>query len=310
MKDTIDAATGVLLGLACGDAVGRPVEFATHEEITRKYGVVTDMLAHGVHDKPAGAVTDDTELALCIARSLVEKRRFDGEDIAERFVEWYDSDPFGIGSMTADALSEYKRGATWDEAGKEVWERRNEGENAGNGSVMRCAPLALAFADTPETLATVSRQSSAITHYDPRCTYGCIILNHTIAGYLRNDPAPLENALSLVERDGPAELVEPLSLVLNQTDELSLSPTGYVVDTLQTALYDAITAESAEDAIVTAVNRGGDTDTIGAIAGAVAGARFGAGTLPNRWLESLQYRDELEQLAKALVTTEMKTETR
>jgi ADP-ribosyl-[dinitrogen reductase] hydrolase len=93
--------------------------------------------------------------------------------------------------------------------------------------------------------------------------------------------------------------------VPDHVDERQLPTSGYVVHTLQTALHDALTADSAEDAIVTAVNRGGDTDTIGAVTGALAGARFGSGSFPDRWLDVLEYRDELELLAQALTTADI-----
>ena len=300
-----DAATGVLLGLACGDALGRPVEFRSAESIADQYETVTEMLGHGTHGQPAGTITDDTDLAVCIARSLVEQEAFDGEDIADRFHEWYESGPFDVGLMTADAIREYARGTSWRDAGREVWKHRAEGSNAGNGSVMRCAPHAIAFAADPDALVQVSRQSSAITHYDPRCTYGCAILNCTIAGYLRGDDAPLEVAVNVVEDDAPDDLVETLRLWPDPVDASQFPNSGYVVHTLQTALHDALTADSAEDAIVTAVNRGGDTDTIGAVTGALVGARFGSESLPDRWLTTIDYREDLEPLAHALATTEI-----
>jgi len=281
------------------------VEFRSGESIADQHGTVTEMLGHGTHGQPAGTVTDDTDLALCIARSLVEQGGFNGTDIADRFHEWYESDPFDIGLMTADAIREYANGTSWRDAGREVWQHRAEGSNAGNGSVMRCAPHAIAFADDPDTLAQVSRQSSAITHHDPRCTYGCAVLNCTIAGYLQGDDDPLTGALDRLERDAPDELVETLRLVPDHVDESQLPNSGYVVHTLQTALYDALTADSAEDAIVTAVNRGGDTDTIGAVTGALASARFGSDSLPERWLTTIDYREDLELLAQALATTDI-----
>ena len=297
--------TGVLLGLACGDALGRPVEFRSAEWIADHHGTVTEMLGDGTHGQPAGTITDDTDLALCIARSLVELEAFDGQDIADRFYEWYEGGPFDIGLMTADALRTYDRGASWRDAGREVWQDRPEGQNAGNGSVMRCAPHAIAFADDLDTLVRVSRLSSSITHYDPRCTYGCAILNRTIAGYLRDADTPLDTALERVQSDAPDELVEALRLVPDVVSDDQLQTTGYVVHTLQTALYDALTANSAEDAIVTAVNRGGDTDTVSAVTGALAGARFGSDSLPDRWLDTVEYRDDLEFLGQALATTDI-----
>jgi len=300
-----DAATGALLGLACGDALGRPVAFRSADSITDAHGRVTEMLADGTHGQPAGTVTDDTEMALCIARSLVENGAFDGQDIARRFHEWYEGGPFDVGLMTADALRQYGQGASWRDAGRTVWQHRDEGKNAGNGSVMRSAPYAVAFADDPDALERASRLSSRTTHYDPRCAYGCVVLNATIAGFLRDADAPLEAALARVEDEAPAELVEALRVVPDRVDDAQLRSTGYVVHTLQTALHDALTAESAEEAVVTAVNRGGDTDTVGAVAGAVAGARFGADALPARWLQTVDYRQDLELLARALATTDI-----
>jgi len=300
-----DAATNVLLGLACGDALGRPVEFKSANAIADQHGTVTEMLSHGTHRQSAGTITDDTELALCIARSLLECETFDGQDVADRFYEWYETGPFDIGLMTADALREYGRGTSWQDVGRNVWQHRQEGSNAGNGSLMRCAPYAIAFADDSRMLPRVSKQSSAITHYDPRCTYGCAVLNETIAGYLRDENAPLATALDRVGGDAPDELVEALRVVPDRIDDDQLNATGYVVHTLQTALHDALTANSIEEAIVTVVNRGGDTDTVGAVTGAVAGARFGDDSLPDRWLDVLEYRDDLELLAEALTTTEI-----
>ena len=300
-----DAAANVLLGLACGDALGRPVEFKSADAIAAQHGTVTEMLGDGTHGQPAGTVTDDTDLALCIARSLVDNEAFDGQDVAERFHEWYESGPFDIGLMTADALREFGRGTSWRDAGRNVWQHRQEGSNAGNGSVMRCAPYAIALADDLDSLVHMSKQSSAITHYDPRCTYGCAILNLTIAGFLRGESEPLATALDRVDSDAPDELVEALRVIPDLIDEEQLRTTGYVVHTLQTALHDALTAESAEDAIVTAVNRGGDTDTVGAVTGAIAGARFGGQSLPDQWLATLEHRDDLELLARALATTEI-----
>lgn len=302
---TNNRVSGVLLGLACGDALGRPIEFRSAETIASQFGTVTELLGDGTHGQPAGTVTDDTELALRIARSLVEHESFDGQDIAERFQEWYEGGPFDIGLMTADAIRKFQRGTSWRDAGREVWEHRGEGSNAGNGSVMRCAPHAIAFADDPSTLVQVSKRSSAITHYDPRCTYGCAILNGTIAGYLRGADTPLETALERVQADAPEELINALRPVPDGIDNAQLQPSGYVVHTLQTALYDALTAETATDAIVTAVNRGGDTDTLGAVTGALAGARFGSESLPERWLNTLDCRDELEGLAQELAVADI-----
>ena len=202
--------------------------------------------------------------------------------------------------MTRRSLSRLQRGDAWDEAGQQVWEQSREGQNAGNGSVMRCPPLAILYVTDWERLAEVSRQSSQITHADPRCTDGCAILNLTIAGLLEDAATPLQDTLDYVGSDAPDELVTALEPLPRGESPDALETSGYVVHSLQTALHDGLVAESAEEAIVTAVNRGGDTDTIGAIAGAVAGARFGASQLPDRWLSAIDEVDELEGLATQL----------
>ena len=300
--DRHDRAEGVLLGLACGDALGRPVEFRSPEQIRAEYGELTEMVGYGTHRKPAGTITDGTEMALCIARSLAERGGFDPENIAERFVAWYNSGPFDIGLMTADALKSIDAGTSWESAGQEVWEARPEGTNAGNGSVMRCTPHAIAFADDPETLQRVSRESSAITHADPRCTHGCAALNLTIAGLLDGNKQPLTTALDALSTDAPESLCEVLEPIPEDVDSSGLSNSGFVLHTLQTALYHALTADSAEDAIVNAVSEGGDTDTIGAVAGAVAGGRFGVDALPERWTSAIDESDEIRELARQLST--------
>lgn len=296
---TTERARGVLLGLACGDALGRPVEFRSDSVIASQHGTLTEMVGHGTWDQPAGTTTDDTAQALCIARSLANQQAFDPADIAARFVEWYDSDPFDVGVMTSQSLRKLKHGIPWEEAGQQVWEHSPEGKNAGNGSVMRCPPLAIPDAD-PDIRAEVSRTSSQVTHADPRCTSGCAILNYTIAGLLRNKSDPLAGALDYIGEDAPDELVDALRPLATGDISGELQTSGYVVHSLQTALHDGLRAESAENAIVTAVNRGGDTDTIGAIAGAIAGARFGAADLPERWLQVIDRRTELESLADQL----------
>ncbi|WP_255197211.1 ADP-ribosylglycohydrolase family protein [Halorarius litoreus] len=293
-----ERAAGILLGLACGDALGRPVEFRSAASIERAHGTVREMLGHGTHGQPAGTITDDTELALCLARSLVELSRFDPDDIGQRFVDWLESGPFDVGLMTADAIRHIRDGTAPETAGRRVWEARSEGSNAGNGSVMRCAPHAIAYADHADRLAEVSERSSTITHADPRCTAGCAVLNLTLAGLARDDADPLTAALDRV--DAPGELHD--ALVTLPTRPSTLRSSGYVVHTLQTALYHGLTAESAEEGIVAAVNMGEDTDTVGAVTGAVVGARFGASDLPDRWVETVGHTTELRELGEQLAT--------
>ena len=226
------------------------------------------MIGNGTWSQPAGAITDDTEMALWIARSFADREQFDAADVGSRFVEWYEGGPFDIGGMTRRSLQRIQQGDSWDDAGQRVWEESAEGSNAGNGSVMRCAPLAIAYDGYPAALSRVSRVSSRITHADPRYGAGCAVLSLTIAALLNEVESPLETALRLLtddlatnmqssfgvvpearspmlEADVPAELREALQAVPDEVTGDDLSSSGYVVDTLQTALYDALTASSA-----------------------------------------------------------------
>ena len=307
MPTQTSRANGVLLGLACGDALGRPVEFKPPHRIAEEHGRVTEMLANGTHRQPAGTITDDTELALRNARSLDKEGKFEPPAVVDGFVEWYDSDPFDIGGLTAATLRRLASGGDWSEIGIEEWKHLPEGRNAGNGSVMRYAPYGVVFHSNMDDLVTASRVSSAITHADPRCQWSCVVLNVTIAGLLSGDDDPLGTALDLAE-DGPAEVQEVVASIQKvlsgdiDPDTVDLKNSGYVVTTLQAGLYHGLAAETAEEAIIDAVMMGGDTDTIAAVAGAVAGARFGREALPDRWLNEITETPELTELSHSLAS--------
>lgn len=308
----VDGYRGVLLGLAVGDALGRPVEFKSAEAIEREYGTLTEMVGQGSHGKPAGTVTDDTEQMLCIARSLVEKNGFDAVDVGRRFVEWYQQGPFDIGHTTRLALSRLEGDEDgWEDVGRKVYDRQKDQVNAGagNGSVMRCPPIALAYDEDLDSLYNASVTSSWITHADPRCTLGSVVLNRVIAGILQGENDPVESSLEFCRRrtedvdDRGMELFEAVETSLDASED-DLRYTGYVVDTLRTSLYHAFNGESFEDAVVSAVNGGGDTDTVGAVTGALAGARFGRADIPDRWMEEMSVTGEIESICEKIEDNE------
>ncbi len=220
-------------------------------------------------------------------------------DVADRLCEWYASDPVDVGGITAQTLENLRHGMTGEEAGRDTYRARPEGANATNGCAVRAAPLAVAYADHPARLDESSRAVSRTTHTDRWCTHGTAVLNRTVAGLLRQDPHPLAAAVSAVRTTAPDALVDALApIVRGETPPLSTS--GYIVDTLQTALHDGLSEPSAETAITTAINRGGDADTIGAVTGAIAGARFGTDALPPRWRTVVDETAELRTLADQL----------
>jgi len=287
---------GVMLGIAAGDALGATVEFMSPEAIAATIGVHREIVGGGWLHLAAGEVTDDTQMALCIARSLVEKQRFDADDIAANFVEWYRSDPKDIGNTTRHALELLDAGVPWQEAGARTHEAMRP-RDASNGSIMRCAPIALAAWRDAEMNARHSADSSRITHANPLCVDACVALNAAVAALLHGESDPLAAA------DRAAELNEvraAIDAAAAATPDM-LPAGGYVLDTLSAALWAVTAHDTPEDAIVAAVNLGNDADTTGAVAGALAGARWGAEALPARWVDALLGKDELVALADALL---------
>jgi ADP-ribosyl-[dinitrogen reductase] hydrolase len=293
------AARGTLLGLACGDALGRPVASMTGASIAAAYGRLTEMRGNGTHGLPAGTVTDGTGSALCVARSLAEHGGFDGADVATRYVAYYESAPFDGPGLTRAALARIVDGTPWDEAGAAVLAERPGGRTPGNGSLVRCVPYALAYREEAGALADAVAADARITHADERCVESCVALARVLAVLLGGgDPErALGDAMDLARRrSAPAEVRTTLSAATDPA-LAALESDGHVVHALETALHDALTAPDAEEAVVTAVNRGVDADTTGAVAGAVAGARFGADALPARWLDALDEVADLRALA-------------
>jgi ADP-ribosyl-[dinitrogen reductase] hydrolase len=287
---------GCLVGLGVGDALGAPIEGMSRSEIKRRYGRVTEMLGGGRHGLGPGGYTDDTAMMLCIARSIVEKGYFDPENVADKFLHWFDSGPIGIGRTTWIALSEMKRGASWSEVGRIAHERLG-GLSAGNGSIMRCAPIGLLHFNDYEKLVKDSIESSIITHWDPQACWGAAAVNMGIAEILKGERGNLLSTLkSRVEQPEVSKAIDEVSR-LNIGD---LEPSAYVLDTLQAALWCFLTTSSFESALVAAVNLGGDTDTVSAVCGALAGASYGIEAIPWRWQEPLQDRGEILQLAEKI----------
>jgi ADP-ribosyl-[dinitrogen reductase] hydrolase len=287
---------GCLAGLAAGDALGAPVEGMSRLGIETVHGRVTDMLGGGWHGLPPGHYTDDTAMMLCIARSIVDRSCFDPEDTARRFLEWFDADPIGIGRTTWIALSVMKGGASWSEAGEAAHQRLG-GMSAGNGSIMRCAPIGLLDFRRPARLVEDSINSSMITHWDPQARWAVVAVNLAIAEMLKGRkgnllPVLLRGIEQVEVRDTVASVLR-----LKRVDP---EPSAYALDTLQAALWCLLNTSSFEEALVAAVNIGGDTDTVGAVCGALAGACYGLDAIPQRWREPLQDRDEILRLARGI----------
>ena len=295
-----DRFRGVLLGLAVGDALGGPLEFQPARTPDR---YLTEMVGGGWQKLAPGEWTDDTQQVLCIVESFLVKRVFDPDDIARRFVVWMQSSPKDIGLHTRRVLDAIQHGDSWEDASRAA--QALTPDNAPNGSLMRCAPLALFFCRHPEYVASLSPVLSRITHAHPDCEWACVFLNVAIVGLLTGLSRQEAVELGYAACDGASQaLKDRIGSAMEPTCEVA--PTGYVLDTLEVAVWAFLHTRTFEDAVVTAVNRGADADTVGAVVGALAGARYGLSGIPARWLGSLKestflidYADRLYTLALA-----------
>lgn len=295
----LDQFRGCLLGLACGDALGAPLEFMDAADIARQYGTVTEMLGGGWLKLRPGQVTDDTQLMLCILESHIESGGFDPHDIAERFLDWYRTGPVDIGNMTREACENLLYGYHFEHAGEEAWKAAMEDSRLGNGSLMRCAPTGLYRYHDNLHLIGESRVISGITHWDERCKLACVLQNLAIAHLLMvGADGLLDELLEFIEPRNTVIAYALRAIPSLRPDELRT--TGFVLDTLQAALWTAIYVDSFEEGLTLVVNRGSDADTAGAVSGALLGARFGVQGIPQRWLDVLQYRERIDRGAQRL----------
>jgi ADP-ribosyl-[dinitrogen reductase] hydrolase len=290
----LDRFLGTVLGSAVGDAMGGPLEF---QPPSPRDEPVTEMIGGGWQQLDPGEWTDDTQMTICVIESLLGKRVFDPDDIASRLVAWMKSQPKDIGLHTSKILQAIADGDSWESASHDAYV--DNPSDAPNGSLMRCAPLSLFFFRHSEFLTELSPVLSRITHAHPDCEWACVFLNVLITGLLGGGRVINAIELAYDSIDGASnELKERIGSAMNS--ECSAEPTGYVLDTLEVALWVFLHTESFEQAIITAVNKGGDADTIGAVTGALAGAKYGALAIPTKWLNTLHQVDRLCKYADGL----------
>jgi len=285
--DRLEQVLGGLFGVACGDALGATLEF-THKDIgMQEYGYHKDIIGGGkMHLKP-GEVTDDTVMTIAVAEGILENPDSPINKIGKRFVEWYLSDPADIGITCHDAISEFIDCGDWKEAGQRVYEL-SDGWNAGNGTLMRCIPVPLYYKDF-DKMVEITKAQSDMTHYNEEASDACIIYNTIIYNYLKGG-----DKIKTIEKAVKGH--DEYEKVFGMNKE-ELNPSGYVVDSLQCALWCFINNSEVEDIICEAVNLYGDPDTIGAIAGGLAGVYYGYSAIPERWREKLLIKKELVSLA-------------
>ncbi len=293
-----DRILGSLLGLAVGDALGTTVEFQARDS----FPPVTDMVGGGVFNLAPGQWTDDTSIALCIAASLMETGAYDPRDQLARFVRWFRDGYlsstgrcFDIGNQTRTALEEFA-------VTGEPYRKTAGAMSAGNGSLMRLAPVAMAFCDDPEAAAQFSADSSRTTHPAVECVEACGAYGRLIAAAIEgaSHTELYVLAADLAEQVTSPELATILrgSYRVKERDEISSS--GYVLHSLEAALWAFARTDDFLDGALLAVNLGDDADTVGAIYGQLAGALYGRSGIPESWRNRLHDARMIEDLAAGI----------
>lgn len=289
---------GGILGLALGDALGAPFEFR------RAHDIPSPIPAFELPwmDRPPGSWTDDTAMARNLWTSLIATGgTLDPDDVLRRHLEWLASSPPDIGSQTLAALREHQRGTP--NAAKAVFDRRGPEVSAGNGSVMYCPPLGLAYANRADDLLEAAPALSAITHWDERCKTACLAVTLAAAAVVRGDEpeSAVRAALARVAgREGGEEL-DYLTGAAGIERPIDGPDQGFSLFTAGVALRVAGEAKPFEDGLRAVVALGGDADTNASVAGALLGALHGVDGLPPDWLarlvEATAIREEAEAFA-------------
>ena len=299
----LDRYRGALLGLAAGDAVGTTLEFNP----PGSFEPLTGMVGGGPFALAPGQWTDDTSMALCLAESLIAQQGFDPVDQMKRYVRWWREGHlssngvcFDIGGTVSSALSRF-------EASGEPFSGSTDPQSAGNGSIMRLVPVPLYFANDPEQAIAMSAESSRTTHGTETAVDACRYPGALIVG--ASQGASRDSLLS--ERFTPVPgcweahpLCQPIDAIatgsFKDKEPPEIKGSGYVVESLEAALWAFHNSSTFEEGCLLAVNLGDDADTTGAVYGQLAGAYYGVEGIPDDWRNKLAMRDEILAFADNL----------
>ena len=292
----LDRAEGALLGLAIADALGTTLEFSARDS----YAPLTDIVGGGPFALPAGAWTDDTSMALCLAASLQQHKQLDPHDCMSRFVNWWrygylsaTGECFDIGGVTRDALARY-------EASGNPFAGPIEANTAGNGSLMRLVPVVIAArADRQRALRDAAAQSR-LTHGAAEAVEACVYFAALLFEALHGAGPEAVLWPRLLPEDLPERLRRCASTDWRLVGRDEISSSGYVMHTLEAAMWAVSQSTCFREAVIHAVNLGGDADTIGAVTGQLAGALWGRSNIPSTWQHKVLWGDSIIATARSL----------
>jgi len=283
-------ATAAYLGLAIGDALGSTVEFMTPREITAQYGVHDTLRGGGwLHLKP-GQITDDTTMSLALGNAILAQGKVEALAAAQAFDAWMRAKPVDIGNTVRRNLLQFRKTG--------IPEAPYSDHDAGNGAAMRTLPVALAtLGQTPQAVREASRAQAHITHHctlsDAACECLILMVQEGLRGADKNH--------LLHNYAHPLVALHPEFKF--RAVRQSQNPSGYIVDTMQAVFQSFFDTDDFRSCLIDVVNRGGDADTTGAIAGMLAGAVYGLEEIPDTWVKSLNtdVRLSCETQAQALI---------
>ncbi|WP_198402362.1 ADP-ribosylglycohydrolase family protein [Rhodobacter sp. CZR27] len=289
-----DRATGALLGLAVGDAIGTTLEFKARDS----YPLLTDMVGGGPFGLKPGEWTDDTAMALALADSLALDPKLDEKDLMRRFVEWHEKGTysctgrcFDIGITTRQALGRWKKSG-------DPFAGSTDPQTAGNGSLMRLAPVAVRHWQDRALLRDVAARQSRTTHGAPEAVDGCVAYAEALADAIEG------RKRSEVLRDRLEPYAGAIASIMAGSwrgkQRKAIRASGYVAHSLEASLWSVARTGSFAEAVLLAANLGEDADTTGAIAGQLAGAVYGADAVPSRWCRTVAWSDSIIDATRAL----------
>jgi ADP-ribosyl-[dinitrogen reductase] hydrolase len=291
-----DRAKGAFWGLVVGDTLGAPIEFLPRGTFPE----VTDMMSGGYFRLPLGAWTDDTAMALCLTESLLAAPELNSTDLMARFWGWVDRAEntstgkcIGVGQNTMRVLFHYMRT-------KEVFAPQTQQKSDGNGALMRLSPVACLHWQNPQEARRIAALQSRVTHYSDISAAACELLVQILCRLIAGEPW---KAASKVSPDPawPEAIQSIANGVWRDKAASEISSSGYVVNTLEAALWAVEGSTSFSEAVLKAVNLGDDADSVGAVAGQLAGARYGMSSIPEKWLSCLARKEHLNSLCSSLI---------